>query len=146
MVVDQNDPALNIKIFHYGCGILSGCYLTGKDWNAKDVNNLYYKLLNAKAIDADCTITWAPFAKAMGMTFIKFADADYVCASDEIEIQQWYNPNTKLKHFVVGNGKKDVLYDPVYYHHEGGIKKQGSNTVAHGYIIGKRIFKMGAQT
>lgn len=53
------------------------------------------------------------------------------CLPDEFEIQLWRNPRTGYGHFVAGDGKGNVTYDPL----------GESVTVAEGGMESKRIFR-----
>jgi hypothetical protein len=71
---------------------------------------------------------------ARGKTdFLGRFDRFYVCRENEFEVCRWFNPNTDFGHFVAGDGKGNVIYDPI----EGG-----SRTVREGYLESKRIFQV----
>lgn len=52
------------------------------------------------------------------------------CNGRQFEILEWYNPSTRLGHFVCGNGHGVVTWDSL----------GESNTVRHGFLKSKRIF------
>jgi hypothetical protein len=130
MIPSQDCSELHPKIRDFGCGVLSGLYLTGKDWTVEQVNVAYQSLIDIKAINADCYIRWIPFASFLGLKFKCFASKDYLLEDDEVSITQWQYLDSL--HFVVG-GKSSyqVIYDPFH---------NGSNTVKYGKPVGRRIF------
>jgi len=64
-------------------------------------------------------------------TVRKVDGAGYQCAPGERQILRFYNPATGYKHFVVGDGKGKVDWDPL----------EKSNTVKNGYVVEQRIIK-----
>jgi hypothetical protein len=61
--------------------------------------------------------------------------ASYIPASDELQILVYHNERTGITHFVLGDNKGNVIYDPY----------PNSKTVKEGKVIGKRIFKRSTQ-
>ena len=128
----QTTPGLLDPIHHFGCGILSSCYVLGalKYLDSVDaMNELYYDLLKNGAITQDCTITWAPFTEYLQVPF-KFkaiVKADYVLQPGEVCIEQWFYDVTGVKHFCA------TQWDP--------WDVKGSQTRALGVLYGKRVWQ-----
>lgn len=127
----QTDSTLLPKIKKYGCAMLSCCFLSNKEWSVAQVNGLYQIAKDAAAIDEDCTITWKLFLPLVGgLEFVKFETPAYKCKEGEVELQRWYYSETGY-HFVVGDGKDRVLWDPW----------PSSKTVCLGKMVDKRILR-----
>lgn len=58
----------------------------------------------------------------------------YETQDNELEILCWHKAGAVFNHFVSGNGKGIVLYDP--------YSAQGSASVRDGEMIGKRIYRV----
>ena len=134
----QTAQGLLFEIQKWGCYFLSIAYFCEKDngepFTVDDLNKAFKDLLKVKAVDIECTVL-NPDAiiarlNGKGKKFKGKADAKYICAGNEFEIQEWYNIATNYTHFVAGDGKGDVLWDS--YGH--------SRTVREGKLTGKRIF------
>ena len=84
-------------------------------------------------MDDEATMMY-PASVLSFMTGLKFSvekrSTDYVTNKTEYEILVFQNGN--YTHFVLGDGKGGMKYDPL------GI----SNTVRNGAIVGKRIFSL----
>lgn len=62
----------------------------------------------------------------------KVSGASYRCAPNERQILRFYNPSTGYRHFVVGDGKGGVDWDPL----------EKSKTAREGYIEEQRIITL----
>ena len=115
-----------------------GCYflslvqvaerLTGKRIDAVEA---YLDALIKKRTDGEATMldpAAVLSAMAGGIWTVRKETPDYVPRDGETEVLVFQSG--AYTHFVLGNGAGGVLYDPL----------GNSNTVAHGRIIGKRIF------
>lgn len=116
----------------YGCYFLSLVQaaerLTGKRIDAVAA---YLDALIKKRTDGEATMldpAAVLSAMAGGMWTVRKETADYIPRDGEVEVLVFQNG--AYTHFVLGDGTGGVLYDPL----------GNSNTVAHGRIIGKRIF------
>lgn len=116
----------------YGCYFLSLVQaaerLTGKRIDAVAA---YLDALIKKRTDGEATMldpAAVLSAMAGGMWTVRKETADYIPRDGEVEVLVFQNGT--YTHFVLGDGTGGVLYDPL----------GNSNTVAHGRIIGKRIF------
>ena len=66
--------------------------------------------------------------------FLGVRSAYYICQSGEVEWGVWHRPMTDFNHFVHGDGKGGVLYDP--------WSADGSESVRSGHLISKRIARI----
>lgn len=134
----QTDKDLN-WIGPVGCYILSifamAEAVTGVAKSAKDVFlaiadawregwiNDQHAIVNAEAI-ADAT--------GVDFTYLGKMPATYICGPGEKEILEFFNVATGVTHFVLGDGKGGVAFDPY----------ENSRTVREGKIVSKRPFKV----
>jgi hypothetical protein len=92
----------------------------------------YYNLFLEKGwIDRECTVfkPWLILKELLGKTY----NVEKTTTFDEkatFIIAYFYNPSTKLHHFVIIDKKKNVIYDSL----------GDSNTVKNGYIESYRLF------
>jgi hypothetical protein len=120
-----------------------GCYFMSLLWHCNRINNIQFSVEKINAfysyalksgwIQADCTIEDPTAIIQHYGVQAKYTDkwerADRQCRVNEFEILKFVAP--EHEHFVAGDGKGNVTYDPM------GI----SNTVAVGRLQSKRIFR-----
>lgn len=117
----------------------SGCYFISLLRLVKSENiaiSLYRQALHEGFIDADCFVrdpAGVLRLAAGGRWSVRHEDAEYQPKSDELEILRFERQTTgaTLAHFVVGDGKGGVAYDPLDL----------SQTVVQGRLVSKRIVK-----
>ena len=131
--VNQNSPGLHPKMAKYGCGVLCLLWLDDKEWSLEEVNDLYKKAVERKAISVDCYIKWELLLNLINhkLTFVAFEKPSYKTERNEYELQQWHKNGTDIYHFLVGDGDK-VLYDPT----------PNSLSRREGLLVSKRIIKV----
>ena len=120
----QIDKRLNHKIQEYGCYFMSLLWFVNKYTNFRldcsVINNLYDSLQDVKhnglsIIDENCYINNSTLIlKTLGLC----ADytgvhesKDYICKDSEFEILCLNNG--KMNHFVAGDGKGNITYNPM---------------------------------
>ncbi|MBQ7158676.1 MAG: DUF261 family protein [Treponema sp.] len=116
----------------YGCYFLSVVKLAEEITGRRiDAIAEFVKMRERKYLDDEATML-NPDGILSDLTGKRFSlhkeSADYQTARNEHEILLF--ANGKYQHFVLGNGRGEVIYDPL----------GKSNTVANGTLIGKRIF------
>jgi hypothetical protein len=112
----QTDQRLNPKIQKYGCTMLSSLWFKDEDLSPHAVNTIYDVLLAHGMINENCKIlSWALFLPKIDptFTFVRKAGYDYVTEDDEREILKYHLSNINEDHFVAGNGKSMILFDPM---------------------------------
>lgn len=118
----------------------SGCYFLSLVELAEEITqsridavDVYEKATKNGWMDDEATMMY-PASVLSFMTGLKFSmekqSPDYVTDETQYEILVFRNGN--YTHFVLGNGKGGVKYDPL----------GNSNTVRNGAIVGKRIFSL----
>jgi hypothetical protein len=133
----QNDEKIN-SVHRWGCyfcSILAMDELVSKvKFTDKEVMDLWGKNFKEGDIDIESTILdpqgLCNDLKAQ-LKFMGKYPATYTPSSDELQILVYHNDITAITHFVLGDNKGSVLYDPY----------PNSRTVKEGKVIGKRIFK-----
>jgi hypothetical protein len=136
----QRDIRLRKEIKEDGCYLMCLLYIANKYTNTplspQRINGtLWYKFLQDKFLDANCFIRDpGGILRAMGLK------ADYTgvhekptypCKANEVEILYFEGPAGG--HFVCGDGRGNVTYDP------WGV----SRAVTEGRLVSKRIFRLG---
>lgn len=117
----------------------SGCYFISLLRLVKSENiaiSLYRQALHDRLIDADCFVrdpAGVLRLAAGGRWSVRHEGADYQPLPEEMEILRFerQTTGTTYAHFVVGDGKGGVSYDPLDL----------SQTVAQGRLVSKRIVK-----
>ena len=140
-MIYQTDKEFPSAINHFGCYFMSLLYQidqrfqTGFDHDF--VNGVYNHETADHDIGDECLLNNAQgvcdFVKYGKIKYLGHFDPVYLCAPDEFDVQAWFNPRTDFTHFMAGDGKFDVAYDPI----EGG-----SVTRREGHLLSKRIFKL----
>ena len=134
----QNDVEIS-PMAEWGCYFCSILRLdedlTGQTWTAREVLKLWSKNCAEGDIDYEATVLdpqgLCDDLKA-GLKFLGKFGPDYLPRPCEREILLLEHPVSKYKHFVVGNGKGALAWDPY----------PGSKTAREGRVIGKRIYKI----
>lgn len=117
----------------------SGCYflcllkLVGRHGDALGI---YYNARKANAIDDECWVSNPGIILSLaagGKWDVRHAPKDYVVERGELEILRYERRTSAgvMGHFVVGDFKGGVLWDP----------KGDSLTVAQGHLVSKRIVR-----
>jgi len=117
----------------YGCYFLSLLHLVKSDYGAI---TLYRLALDKKYIDPDCYVRdpGAVLRLAAGEKWeVRHEPANYIPWENEFEILRFERKTTgtTYSHFVVGDGRGGVAYDPL----------GKSRTVAEGKLVSKRIVR-----
>ena len=135
----QIDPRLRDDIKQYGCYYFCLLYLANKYANAQlsaaRINgSLYFKLVQEGAMTTGCYINSPDTVLRVLGLHARYTGVhespEYQCAEDECEVLRF--EYGKQSHFVVGDGRGNVAFDPM------GV----SQTVAEGRLMSKRIFKI----
>ena len=122
---------------HYGCSFFSVLFLLGMDLTIAEINGIYYdgrpKIYNEK--DQLLWIAFAQFLNSKYETHLEYQgwrDRNYVPKEGEKEILHFYISDEYPDHFVIGDGKGNVAWDPM------------NNDVAKdsGKLIDKRLFSV----
>lgn len=109
--VYQYDSRFNKNIQNYGCAFMSLCYLGGIN-SIEGCTNQYNRAINNGWMRSDCYIySWDSMKFIANAKYFKWADRNYNPKSNEKEILQCHTNNGGM-HFVVGNGKGGIEYDP----------------------------------
>ncbi len=137
-MIRQYDKKLSKDMNKDGCAFLSLAYFSEKitlqKWDSILLVALWNKAKSMDVIDKENIIQeWDTLAKMFGLNYdyLGWKEKDFVCNKDQFEICAWYNPRTKFTHFVVGNGKGKVEWDPL----------EVSVTVREGHLDSKRVFE-----
>ena len=131
-VTTESRQSVAKTLGEYGCYFLSVVKLaeeiTGKRIDAVEA---FVRFHEKKYLDNEATMLnpEAILSELTGKRFsVRKESAEYKTTEREHEILLF--ANAKYQHFVLGNGKGAVFYDPL----------GSSNTVATGSLVGKRIF------
>lgn len=131
-----------------GCYFLCICKLAELiDHQLIDPIEMYQEGNHALCLAEDCTVMDAGSLLSMMIakrwTCIKAGSShplilDYQCKEGEYEVLRYERPpelgdtkSTERAHFVIGDGKGNLAWDPW----------EGSHTVAVGAVVSKRIFR-----
>jgi hypothetical protein len=144
----QTDPMLHFNIRHYGCYYMCILFMvnkyTGRGFDRGDINDLYQTIRQTEWMEhayPECYIDDPPkiFTHlGLPMQGVEKKDNMYICKRGQIEILRYQRTYASAKtgeivtygHFVCGNGRGVVTYDPA------GM----SNAVMFGTLESKRIF------
>lgn len=135
----QRDLRLRKPIREYGCYYMCLLYIANKYTNVpltiQRINNqLYHKHVQNGAMTANCFIRHPDtILRGLGLkaTYTnRHESPDYQCADSEIEILYFRHPEYR-GHFVCGDGRGNVTYDP------WGV----SIAATEGKLVSKRIFR-----
>lgn len=132
----QNDRRLNIKIQKYGCYFMSMLFLAnmfkGIELSIEKIEQIYNECISKNFMNINCYISNPDkILTYLGLSCEynnRHDSAFYKCNRNEIEILCIKYPT--YKHFVVGDGNGNILYNPM------GL------TAPNGYIESKRVFKL----
>lgn len=132
----QTDSRLNIEINNYGCYFMSYLFLankhTGLELDTKKIMEIYSDAVKNGAMKDTCFIL--DHVKIFALLGLKVAtrkgSPSSRCADGELEILRFKNPNNGVTHYVAGDGRGNVAYDPY------GTSK----TVREGFLENKRIY------
>jgi hypothetical protein len=160
-MIGQHDPTVREDIQKFGCAFMSilvprihelGVDLDGPSlacyWDNLIAKGVISGDLNGDGVLGDtpdelCIQSFDAFCKALPelkLAFVTkcddsvfFAPLLKLYANDPhyYGVTRWYNPNSKLSHYVHGFAKQ-VDWDPI---------EEGSETVKHGYPVGLRILR-----
>lgn len=136
-MIYQTDEEFNEEIREFGCCFITLLFLIDQSLLTHEkVTELFTKFKDEGKLTEECFVQ-DPQGICDSLTggnliYKGWNTASYPCVCKEVEQQVWYNPNTKFYHFVVGDGKSNVVYDPI---------KDGSFTVRYGYLESKRIYR-----
>ena len=113
-VIRQGDSRFNSNIRKWGCAFMSSCWCGGVN-SIDGCNSLYNTAINNGWMRADCYInSWYSVASGLGKAkTYKYGSKSYSPASNEKEIL-WCKNSQTSSHFVVGNKRGGIEYDPAY--------------------------------
>lgn len=135
----QRDTRLRVPIREHGCYYMSLLYLMNKFTNyplsVQKINGqIYFGAIQQGHMTSQCYIQDpSGLLKWLGWRATYTGEhetPDYECGPNEAEILYFYHPEVG-GHFVVGDGKGHVAYDP------WGV----SRTATAGVLKSKRIFR-----
>ena len=150
-MIYQTDRRLDRNLNHYGCYFVSLAYFRpfrmGHDWTASELQEAWLEAIRVGAITGDLNtdgdmdddgeaviVNPDLLCHVLGLP-LKYKDGHFPLDTPIPEgayvITEWYNPDTKFRHFVVGQ-RKPAQFDPI-----GG----GSRTVREGYPVSLRIYE-----
>ena len=129
----MNAQSIAKRLGEFGCYFLSLLRLA-KVENAGIA--LYRQAVQLGYLQEDCYVIDPARVLSLaagGAWSVRHAPADYIPASDEYEILRFERKTTTatFAHFVVGDGRGQVVYDPL----------DNSQTVKLGKLVSKRIVK-----
>lgn len=136
----QRDTRLKKEIKKDGCYYMCLLYFANKYTNtplstSRINGTLYFKFIQNKWMEVNCFIhSPGDILRSMGLKADytgKHERPDYPCKANEIEILYFKGPAGG--HFVCGDGRGHVTYDP------WGV----SRAVTEGELVSKRIFRLG---
>lgn len=142
-MIYQNDPRLPAPIHFYGCYLLSLCERIsnsfGLFFDERLVLNTLTKGQAEGWIDFQITLMQPQkicdyIAGSGKVLFMGKYPASYFSQDNEKEICCWHKEGASFNHFVSGNGRGVVVYDPWNEH--------GSDSVKNGTLISKRIYRI----
>ena len=129
----MNSQTIARRIGESGCYFLSLLHLANRD---NDAIGLYKQAIVVGVMDEDCYIKDPARLLSLiagGTWRVVHQAAQYPTKSDELEILR-FERKAAMKtyaHFVVGDGRGQVAYDPL----------DNAQTVAQGELVSKRIIK-----
>jgi len=126
----MNAQTIAKRLAESGCYFLSLLHIVNKD---NDAIGLYRQAVQLDFMDEDCFVKVPENVLALavgGKWLVRHEPASYLPNKDESEILRFERKAEKVySHFVVGDGKGNVIYDPL----------DTSQTVASGKLVSKRI-------
>jgi hypothetical protein len=109
--IRQGNPGLNSNINRWGCAFMSCCWL-GKINSVSGCTNAYNTAVNRGAMRSDCYIlSWDAMKCITGAYSYRWGGRNESPRSNEKEIL-WCKNSKTTSHFIVGNGRGSVEYDP----------------------------------
>lgn len=133
----QDNPGFNDQIQKYGC--LFFCYLhaasmiTGRQWDVESIEQKYIEYVHNRWMLPTCDVKKPDLilgdCKITLDGWVRFESVGYTPTRFEQEILRFSVP--RHTHFVLGNNKSSVLYDPLL----------ASNTVRNGSLNRKTIIR-----
>ena len=129
----MNSQTIARKLGEAGCYFLSLLHLAQRD---NDAIGLYKQAVAVGVMDEECYIQDPARLLSLiagGTWRVVHQAAQYLTKSDELEILR-FERKAAMKtyaHFVVGDGRGQVAYDPL----------DNAQTVASGELVSKRIIK-----
>jgi hypothetical protein len=129
----MNAQSIARRIADSGCYFLSILHLANRE---NEAIGFFRQALSIGVMQDDCYILDPAKLLALvagGKWSVSHQGAEYQTANDEYEILRFERKATTktYAHFVVGDGRGQVAYDPL----------DTSQTVAQGKLVSKRIFK-----
>ena len=129
----MNAQTIAKRIGDSGCYFLSILHLANRE---NEAIGFYRQALSVGAMEDDCYIKDPPRLLSLvagGRWSVEHKPADYQTKGNELEILRFERKATTktYAHFVVGDGRGQVAYDPL----------DNAQTVAQGKLVSKRIFK-----
>ena len=129
----MNAQTIAKRLGDSGCYFLSILHLANRE---NEAIGFFKQALSIGVMEDDCYILDPAKFLALvvgGKWSVSHQSADYATQSDEYEILRFERKATTktYAHFVVGDGRGQVAYDPL----------DNSQTVAQGKLVSKRIFK-----
>ena len=128
-VIRQTDKRFNRYIQLYGCAFMSCCWLGGVN-TISGCTSLYNKAIQRGVMTYMCYInSWDGMRFITGAKTYKHASMSYQPKAHEREILECHH-STGM-HFVVGNGRGGIEYDPAY---PGSVSyRQATSKRIYGY-------------
>ena len=142
-MIKQNDMRLRSPIRQYGCYFMSLLWhinrYTNTPLSVQRINSsIYHGAVQQGFMTSNCYVQDPTgFCQWLGWDAVytgKHEKPDYICGPNEAEILLFKHDKAG-DHFVAGDGKGNVTYDP-WYHERGG-----SLCASEGVLVSKRIFK-----
>ena len=129
----MNSQSICKKLFDGGCYFLALLHLAQRD---NDAIGLYKQAVAVGVMDEECYIQDPARLLSLiagGTWRVVHQAAQYITKSDELEILRFERKATAktYAHFVVGDGRGHVAYDPL----------DNAKTVSEGQLVSKRIIK-----
>ena len=144
--IHQTDPQWKqVEDPHSWCYFLATLYIAAWKlnvdcWHHEAIQTIWKKAEDFKDLGTDGATVLNPqglmdlVAGPNRATFLGHQASTYPTASNQAEILVYCKPNASFNHFVVGDGKKGVLYDP--------WSPKGSDSVKSGRCVATRIWNI----
>jgi hypothetical protein len=142
-VIFQTDREFPYSINHQGCYYLSLMERLTTHFDLPFTHDILISIFNyaqdKDIIDDEVTLVspqdLCDYVVGTGkVRFYGKYTPTYETQDNEMEILCWHKSGAVFNHFVSGNGKNIVIYDP--------YSSQGSDSVRNGLLIGKRIYRI----